>query len=115
MLYQSFLRRNEAVFVMLIALWMGVAGSARGALTLTGPLNLSHSGNLVQNGSFEDHPNAGASIYYWAAGTSSTPYAQPASWVTNGASLNYAEWGNTAAFATASAPLPDGSSGLYFG
>jgi hypothetical protein len=29
--------------------------------------------------------------------------------------LNYAEWGNTAVFATASAPLPDGTSGLYFG
>jgi hypothetical protein len=29
--------------------------------------------------------------------------------------LNHAEWGNTAVFPTSSAPLPDGTSGLYFG
>jgi hypothetical protein len=119
MQYQSLLRRNQGLVVMVVAVAMaiGMAGGdmARAALTLTGPLNLSHSGNLVQNGSFEDHPNGGASGYYWGLGTASTPFAQPASWVTNGAALNYAEWGNTAAFATASAPLPDGTSGLYFG
>lgn len=98
-----------------MALWITVGGMVQAALTLTGPLNLSHTGNLVQNGSFEDHPNSGATIYYWASGTASTPFAQPASWLTNGASLNYAEWGNTAVFPTASAPLPDGTSGLYFG
>src|SRR5436305_6033889 len=115
MQYKSLSRTDAAVIVMSIALWITVGGMAHAALTLTGPLNLSQSGNLVQNGSFEDHPNGGATIYYWAAGTSSTPFAQPAGWVTNGASPNYAEWGNTAAFPTASAPLPDGSSGLYFG
>ena len=99
---------------MVVVLWMAATGAARAALTLTGPLGLSHSGNLVLNGSFEDHPNGGASIYYWAAGTSSTPFASPSSWVTNGASLNYAEWGDTVAF-EGSAPLPDGTSGLYFG
>jgi hypothetical protein len=115
MQYKLISRQNAAVFVMAVALWMAVGGVAQAALTLTGPLNLSHSGNLVQNGSFEDHSNAGATIYYWATGTASTPFAQPAGWVTNGASLNYAEWGNTAIFPTASAPLPDGTSGLYFG
>ena len=115
MQYKSLLSQNAAVILIAIASWMVVGGMAQAALTLTGPLNLSHSGNLVQNGSFEDHPNGGATIQYWAAGTTSTPFAQPASWVTNGASLNYAEWGNTAVFATASAPLPDGTSGLYFG
>jgi hypothetical protein len=114
MQYQFISRRNEVLFVLVIAVGMVVGGMARAALTLVGPLNLSHSGNLVQNGSFEDHPNSGASIYYWATGTSSTPFAQPANWVTNGASLNYAEWGNTALF-EGSAPLPDGTSGLYFG
>jgi hypothetical protein len=33
---------------MEIALWMVVVGVARAALTLTGPLNLSHGGNLVR-------------------------------------------------------------------
>lgn len=113
--YKSPSRQNAAAFVAAIALWMPVAGVAQAALTLTGPLNLSHSGNLVQNGSFEDHPDGGVTIHYWAAGTASTPFAQPAGWVTNGASLNYAQWGNTAVFATSSAPLPDGTSGLYFG
>jgi hypothetical protein len=115
MQYKLFSRHNAAMLVMAIALWMAEGGMAQAALTLTGPLNLSHTGNLVQNGSFEDHPNGGATIYYWATGTASTPFAQPAGWVTNGASLNYAEWGNTAAFPTSSAPLPDGTSGLYFG
>src|SRR3954452_24583328 len=98
-------RQNAAMIVMAFAAWMVIGGMLQAALTLTGPLNLSHSGNLVQNGSFEDHPNAGASVYYWASGTSSTPFAQPASWVTNGASLNYAEWDNTAVFTPGSAPL----------
>jgi hypothetical protein len=115
MQFKLFSRQNAAVLVMAVALWLAACGAAQAALTLTGPLNLSHSGNLVQNGSFEDHPNGGATIYYWAAGTASTPFAQPAGWVTNGASLNYAEWGNTAVFPTSSAPLPDGTSGLYFG
>src|SRR3954467_11453109 len=109
---KSVSNQNAAVIVITIALWMTIGDMAQAALTLTGPLNLSHTGNLVQNGSFEDHPNGGTSIYYWASGTASTPFAQPVNWVTNGASLNYAEWGNTAAFATASAPLPDGTSGL---
>jgi hypothetical protein len=115
MQYKRLSRQNAAMIVIVFAAWMIIGGMLQAALTLTGPLNLSHSGNLVQNGSFEDHPNGGATIYYWASGTASTPYAQPAGWVTNGASLNYAEWGNTAVFATASAPLPDGTSGLYFG
>jgi hypothetical protein len=116
MQFQSLLRRNQGLVAMVVAVAIGMAGGgmARAALTLTGPLNLSHSGNLVPNGSFEDHPNGGASIYYWATGTSLTPFAQPANWVTNGASQNYAEWGNTVAF-EGSAPLPDGTSGLYFG
>src|SRR3954462_3226591 len=105
MQYKSLSRQNAAATIMATALWTTAAGMIHAALTLTGPLNLSHSGNLVQNGSFEDHPNAGASVSYWASGTSSTPFAQPASWVTNGASLNYAEWDNTAVFTPASAPL----------
>jgi hypothetical protein len=115
MQYKSLSRQNAAVIVTVIVLWMTVGGMAQAALTLTGPLNLSHGGNLVQNGSFEDHPNGGTSFYYWATGTTSTPFAQPANWVTNGGGLNYAEWGNTAVLGTASAPLPDGTSGLYFG
>src|SRR4051812_6834991 len=108
-------RQNAAMIVMAFAAWMIKGGMLQAALTLTGPLNLSHTGNLVQNGSFEDHPDGGVTIHYWASGTASTPFAQPASWLTNGASLNYAEWGNTAVFPTASAPLPNGTSGLYFG
>src|SRR3954452_4442953 len=108
-------RQNAAMIVMAFAAWMVIGGMLQAALTLTGPLNLSHTGNLVQNGSFEDHPNSGTTIYYWASGTASTPFAQPANWVTNGSSLNYAEWVNTAVYATSSAPLPDGTSGLYFG
>jgi hypothetical protein len=115
MQYQSHLRFKQVLIVLSIAIAMATAGAAPAApLTLTGPLNLSHSGNLIQNGSFEDHPNGGATIYYWANGTSSTPYASPANWVTNGASQNYAEWGDTVTF-EGSAPLPDGTSGLYFG
>src|SRR6476620_9855873 len=98
MQYKSLSRQSAAVLVIAVALWIAVGGVAYAALTLTGPLNLSHSGNVVQNGSFEDHPNGGATIYYWASGTGSTPFAQPANWVTNGTSLNYAEWGNTAVF-----------------
>src|SRR5215217_8239431 len=109
MQHKSQHRQNAAVIVTAIAWWMTAAGMAQAALTMTGPLNLSHSGNLVQNGSFEDHPNGGTSIYYWAAGTASTPFAQPVNWVTNGASLNYAGWGDTAVFES-SAPLPDGTS-----
>jgi hypothetical protein len=115
MQYKLPLSQIAVLFVIATASWMAVGGFAQAALTLTGPLNLSHSGNLVQNGSFEDHPDGGVTIHCWAAGTASTPFAQPASWVTNGSPLNYAEWGNTAVFATSSAPLPDGTSGLYFG
>src|SRR5882724_7631260 len=115
MQYKLHLRQNAVLFVIIIALSMAVGGLAQAALLLTGPLNLSHTGNLIQNGSFEDHPDGGVTIHFWAAGTASTPFAQPASWVTNGSPLNYAEWGNTAVFATSSAPLPDGTSGLYFG
>lgn len=107
--------RSAVKFGVAIILWVFSGAATRGALTLTGPLNLSHSGNLIQNGSFEDHPNGGTSFYYWATGTTSAPFAQPANWVTNGAGPNYAEWGNTAVLGTASAPLPDGTSGLYFG
>lgn len=103
------------VLVVVAVMCVVVCGVAEGALTLVGPLGLTHSGNLILNGSFEDHPNGGTSFYYWATGTTSTPFAQPASWVTGGAGLNYAEWGNTATLGTASAPLPDGTSGLYFG
>jgi len=115
MRYKLPLSQNAVLFVIIIALSMAVGGLAQAALLLTGPLNLSHTGNLIQNGSFEDHPDGGVTILFWAAGTTSTPFAQPASWVTNGSPLNYAEWGNTAVFATSSAPLPDGTSGLYFG
>src|SRR6478735_3472689 len=112
---QSRFSQRAAVLGVVAAVVMAVCNISRAALVMTGPLNLSHVGNLVQNGSFEDHPDGGVTIYYWASGTTSTPFAQPAGWVTNGASLNYAEWGNTAVFPTSSAPLPDGTSGLYFG
>lgn len=102
--------------VGLFAIWQGTGKSAiASGLTLTGPLNLSHSGNLIQNGSFEDHPDGGGTGRFWALGTLSTPFAQPANWTSGGNALNYALWGNTAAFGTASALLPDGTSGLYFG
>jgi hypothetical protein len=68
------------VLVSALALWMSIGGMAQAALTLTGPLNLGHNGNLLQIGS----------------------------------SPNNAEWGDTAALPTASAPLPDGTCGLYF-
>ncbi len=94
------------------------AGSARAAtLVPIGPLNLSHGSNVIQNGSFEDHPDGGVTAHYWATGTSGTPFASPANWVTNGAAPNYALWGNTAlgGIGINTPALPDGKSALYFG
>ncbi len=106
---------NLGYFFLLVAF---LASSSRAAtLVPIGPQNLSHGSNLIQNGSFEDHPNAGVSPYYWATGTSNAPFASPANWVASGSSPNYALWGNTAVggFGINSDVLPDGNSALYFG
>jgi hypothetical protein len=38
------------------------------ALTITSSLGLTHTGNLVQNGSFENQASGGT-VFYWATGT----------------------------------------------
>jgi len=112
------IRSSKANLGYLFLLLAFLSSAARGAtLVPIGPLNLSHGANLIQNGSFEDHPNAGVSPYYWATGTSNAPFASPANWVASGSSPNYALWGNTAVggFGINSDVLPDGNSALYFG
>jgi hypothetical protein len=107
-------RAFETVLLAMTAL-IGAGGTAQAAgLTMTGPLGLSHGANLIQNGSFEDHPTGGTSAFFWGTGTGATPYATPGFWNANGSLSNYAEWDNTAVF-NGSAPLPDGTAGLYFG
>src|SRR5205823_1391455 len=81
---------------LLIALPLLILPNLAHAVTLVplvGP-PLSHTGNLIQNGSFEDHPGPPANLLYWATGTTNTPFATPANWDTSGASQSYALWGD---------------------
>jgi len=70
---------------------------------------LSHVGNLVANGSFEDHPDGGATEYYWATGTSWVPYATPSLWTAAGSTNAYAIWGNSNSIVLNAVPAADGN------
>src|SRR5262245_24689686 len=98
----------------------GMSVPARASLTLlSGPQQGTHVGNLVVNGSFEaGAPAPGfANQLFWATGTSNTPFGVPGGWTSSGASSTYALWGGDGISGQGinfSAPLTDGSAGLYF-
>lgn len=96
------------------ALFALTSGIAQAQLTLTSGLNLTQSGNLLQNGSFETGITSGQS-FYWATGTTGTPFAVPPGWTSIGGTAAYAQWQAGAGNVIGSAPLPDGIAGLYFG
>src|SRR3954471_8055125 len=101
-------------FLTMLAL--GVLSSGAGAAPLVpvaGPV-LSHVGNLVQNGSFEDYAVGNGPMTFWANGTASAPFLSPGSWTTSGSSSNYALWGGNS-MSMVGAPVPDGFYELYFG
>ena len=83
------------------------------ALTMTSSLGLTHTGNLVQNGSFENQASGGT-VFYWATGTSLLPYEVPDNWSSVSGTAAYAQRANTYS-SIGSGPLPDGVYGLYFG
>ena len=105
----------NAKFAVLAALIICVATyrANASALTITSGLGLTHTGNIVQNGSFENQAS-GATTFFWATGTSLVPYQTPDNWLSAGGSDAYAQRTNTYA-SIGSGPLPDGSYGLYFG
>ncbi len=97
-----------------------VGPAAWASLTITTALGTTHSGNLVNNGSFETGapPSGTANLLYWASGTTLTPFAVPPGWTSSGAPSSYALWGNDATVPQSiqgSAGLPDGNAALYFG
>lgn len=116
-----FCARNRQITVRgcaSLAAALGLAGSAHAALTFNpAPPVLNHVGNLVANGSFE----SGAPIYGqqipWAMGPTGGPNIPPG-WSASGTTQTYATWGSDGVPGQgirASAPLPDGQSGMYFG
>lgn len=104
---------------------LALASPSYASLTLTTGLGTTHTGNLVQNGSFElgnalnPLPTPGfAGKMYWATGTLNTPQSVPDSWITSGGPASYALWGNDGSAALGlqgSTPIPDGHFALYFG
>ena len=74
-------------------------------------LALSHTGNLISNGSFEDRPAAPFALY-WATGTTNTPFLVPSAWSSGGGVSNYATW---SAQSFNGPSVPHGSYYLYFG
>ncbi len=92
---------------------------AQASLTLTTGLGTTHTGNMVANGSFESGaPTPDGARYYWATGTTNTPFAVPIGWSSSGAAETYASWGNDGAGPArinGSDVFPDGRNGLYFG
>jgi hypothetical protein len=109
---------RQAVGAVSVALVMSLVGEARAALTfLTGAAPLNTAANLVTNGSFEIGAPAAASTVFWA-----NPLfpgnTVPPGWSATGTTQTYATWGSDPTTATGirgSAPLPDGTNGLYFG
>jgi hypothetical protein len=105
----------------------GLTSAAHGQLTLvpTGSLPVSHTGNLVTNGSFEFRNSAGlpgpgttGGNAFWATGTAATPFAVPYAWSSTGSTNTYATWGGNLGLPVThrgSAPLPDGLNAMYFG
>ena len=92
-----------------------ISNAAATQITLTTGLNLNRNSpfNLVKNGSFENS-SPGGLAFYWASGTTRTPFATPAGWTSSGGTDNYADW---AFFGSlhGSPSFPDGVAGLYFG
>ncbi len=97
-----------------------LASAAHAQLILlpAGPQIGTHTGNLVTNGSFESF-GPGATLRFWATGTSSTPFGVPPGWTSSGSPNNYARWGRDSAIppprTAGSDILPDGGNALYFG
>jgi hypothetical protein len=76
----------------------------------------NRSANLPLNGSFEADGGLTANTSYWAIGTGLTPTMSLTSWTASGQVASYAIWGNDRLGGIkGSAPLPHGTSGLYFG
>lgn len=72
--------------------------------------------NLITNGSFEADGGFAPNGAYWATGTALTPTMSLSAWTASGQSGSYAHWGNDGLGGIKfSAPLPDGTNGLYFG
>ncbi|MBK9127665.1 MAG: PEP-CTERM sorting domain-containing protein [Phycisphaerales bacterium] len=106
---------------MLTAIWVNAAANAGLTLLPVGPMQGTHAGNLVVNGSFEQGAPAPGfgNIQFWATGTALLPFAVPGGWSSSGSSQAYAYWGSsetTAPYRTAGSDvLPDGQAGMYFG
>ncbi len=97
-----------------------LSAAANASLTLlSSPPPLTHIGNLVANGSFETGaPSPDGSKYYWATGTTLTPFSVPGGWQSAGTQSTYASWGNDGPgtpHLQFSDTLPDGRNALYFG
>src|ERR1700694_755680 len=106
---------KSSILVKTLALALGLwflqpLGVVAGTLTLTSGLTLDRPTNLITNGSFE----SGGPGIYWATGTTNLIYSPLPSWTSAGGALNYAQRDDTAV-SHASAPLADGTHGLYFG
>src|SRR3977135_1967145 len=82
----------------LMALAILGATVGRASLTLTSGVGTTHAGNLVTNGSFEvaAPPDGAGNNFYWATGTSNTPFLVPPAWTSSGPSANAGQWGNDA-------------------
>jgi hypothetical protein len=113
---------HRARVLALAVLGLTASGPAWGSLTLlpAGPQIGNNSfNNLVTNGSFENGaPPVNGPIMFWATGTTNLPFGVPGGWTSSGAPSTYANWGGqgTGPYTiNGSAPLPDGSHGLYFG
>lgn len=95
------------------------ASLAGASLTLVAGPALDRTQNMVFNGSFElGAPTPDGSRYYWATGTTNSPFAVPPGWQSSGAPDTYASWGNDGPGApriNSSDVFPDGRNGLYFG
>jgi hypothetical protein len=100
-----------AVAGILLAGAVGPASAT--TLTLATGLGLTHTGNLVQNGSFETQAS-GAGQFFWATGTTLLPYEPIDNWSSLGAADAYGNRTDTYN-ATASGSIPDGNYALYFG
>jgi hypothetical protein len=106
--------------LLVVSLVAIVTLPASAALTLlTGPSGASHVNNLVTNGSFENGaPSPAGSKYYWATGSSYTPFSVPSGWQSAGTPNTYATWGNDGPgtpHTQFSDNLPDGANSVYFG
>ena len=112
----ALLRRRRRLLAglapMLLAGLLTVPLSAA-PLTLTSGLGLTHGGNLVVNGSFENQAS-GTTYHYWATGTTLTPYEAIDNWSSLGGPDAYANRGDIYSN-SGTDTIPDGAYGVYFG